>query len=195
MPDDHDWWVVTDPTAATDADANRRGLTQRRDLFQLRVTLPLADAIASGAPVDTRSLRPGTDDESAWINVNNRAFADHPDQGDFTLDRLHDRMAEPWFDAAGFRLHERGGRLAAFCWTKIHADVTPTMGEIYVIGVDPDFQGLGLGRSMTVAGLSWLADHGQRIGMLYVDALNTPAVRLYESLGFTRHHTDRVYSA
>jgi mycothiol synthase len=188
------WWVVTDPDDDTDAQAVERGLTRRRDLYQLRIDLPLPPGRAE--PVTTRPFRPGTDDEAAWIGVNNRAFADHPDQSDYTPARLHEHLAEPWFDAQGFRLHERDGRLAAFCWTKVHPPTAtdPALGEIYVIGVDPAFQGLGLGRSMTVAGLDWLADHELTTGMLYVDAVNTPAVRLYDSLGFTRHHTDRVYS-
>ena len=54
-------------------------------------------------------------------------------------------MREPWFDPDGFRLHERDGRLAAFCWTKV--TTTSASCEIYVIAVDPDFHGLGLGRS------------------------------------------------
>ena len=45
------------------------------------------------------------------------------------------------------------GRLAGFCWTKVHDDEEPPLGEIYVIAVDPDFVGRGLGRALTVAGL------------------------------------------
>ena len=191
-------WTVTDPTPDTDHEAVAKGLTTTRDVLQLRRSLPL-DAQARGGhpPAPTRAFVPGSADEAAWIEVNNRAFADHPDQSGFTPDRLHATMAEPWFRPDGFRLHERDGRLAAFCWTQVHAPTAtdPQLGEIFVIGVDPDFQGLGLGRALTVAGLDWLADHDVTTGMLYVDAANTAARALYDRLGFVLHHLDRLYES
>ena len=183
---------MSDPTVATDAEADRRGKTARRDVFQLRRPLPLDP----GPIAETRAFVPGSADEDAWITVNNRAFASHPDQSGMTRSRLRAEMDESWFDPDGFRLHERDGRLAAFCWTKCHpaTESDPELGEIYVIGVDPDFQGLGLGRGLTVAGLDWLSRAGSTTAMLYVDATNTAARSLYDRLGFEMHHTDRVYT-
>jgi mycothiol synthase len=182
------WWMF-EPTDDDTELADRLGFTVGRELRQMRRPLP------TGIPADvsTRPFVPGVD-EAAWVDVNNRAFADHPEQGGWTVETLRLREAEPWFDPAGFLLHEHDGRLAAFCWTKLHPDEDPPLGEIYVIGVDPDFQGLGLGRSLTLAGLDSIARRGVEVGMLYVDAANTAAVTMYERLGFTTFRTDRAYT-
>lgn len=183
--------IVSAPTPQDDARARSDGLTRIRNVHQLRCPLPPA----ASSTIDTRPLVPGSDDEAAFVDVNNRAFSFHPDQSGMTLERLHDDMAADWFDADGFLLHERDGRLAGFCWTKRHRAHAqdPAMGEIYVIGVDPDFQGLGLGRQLVLAGLEHLAGAGETVGMLYVDETNTPAVGLYDAMGFELHHVDRIY--
>ncbi|HEX9968817.1 MAG TPA: GNAT family N-acetyltransferase, partial [Acidimicrobiales bacterium] len=113
--------------------------------------------------------------------------------GGWDIETLQARQQEPWFEPEGFLLHEIGGRLAGFCWTKVHADHDPPLGEIYVIATDPDFQGKGLGRRLVLAGLDHLARKGLTVGMLYVDAANAPAVHLYEDMGFAVDHVDRAY--
>ncbi len=184
------WWV-SQPTEAHTRTAAVAGFAPRRDLWQMRRPLPV------GLPyqLDTRPFEVGRD-ERAWLAVNNRAFDWHPEQGGWTIDTILEREAQPWFDPAGFLLHERDTQLAGFCWTKVHDDADPPMGEIYAIAVDPDFAGLGLGRALVLAGLDHLATvRTMPVGMLYVDAGNAPAVGLYERLGFERHHVDRDYIA
>jgi mycothiol synthase len=166
------------------------GFDHDRDLRQLRCRLPLAPD--GRVPLATRPFVPGQDDE-AWLRANNRAFAGHPEQGNWDLAMLRQREDESWFDPAGFLVRDEDGVIAAWCWTKVHTESDPPMGEIYVIGVDPDFQGRGWGRALTRAGLDWLARAGLSVGMLYVDAANEAAVGLYRSLGFTEDHTDRAY--
>lgn len=182
------WWV-DDASPAVAELAASHGMALERALHEMRRPLPHPDRSAA----ETRAFVPGADD-AAWLAVNNRAFADHGEQGGWTEATLALRIAEPWFDADGFRLHEVDGRLLGFCWTKVHADHDPPLGEIYAIAVDPDAHGRGLGRDLTLAGLDALADRGIRHANLYVDAANAPAVRLYERLGFTVHRTRSAYS-
>ena len=171
------------------------GFVPERDLVQMRVPLPLPpEVVASARPVSTRPFQPGRDD-AAWLAINNAAFADHPEQGRWTLDDLHEHMKFDWFDLEGFLVADRpdGNGLLGSCWTKIHRTTEPVLGEIYVISVDPALHSQGWGRALTVAGLQWMAGQGVTVGMLYVTGSNTAAVKLYESLGFTVDHVDRSY--
>lgn len=183
------YWWVDDPSEADRAFADAHGFEPVRGLHEMRRALP-HDLHAT---VATRDFLPGVDDD-AWLAVNNRAFADHGEQGGWTHEALRLRMAEPWFDPAGFRIHEIDGRLAAFCWTKLHHELAPVIGEIYVIAVDPDFHGRGLGKQLTLAGLDAIAARGITGANLYVDADNATAVGLYEGLGFTVHRTRQAYA-
>ena len=170
-----------------DAIATGRGFVAYRDLWQLRCPLPNAP---SG--ISTRAFTDA--DLDAFVRVNNRAFHWHPEQGGLTADAARATMGEDWFDPDGFRLlHDDNDELIGFCWTKVHADHDPPLGEIYVIAIDPSQHGRGLGKPMTLAGLEWLSDQGLEQGMLYVESDNDPANATYEALGFTRHHTDRAY--
>lgn len=182
------WWVE-DATPERDELAAAAGLHPTRRLLQLRRRLPAA---APPPAVGVRPFVPGRD-EDAWLAVNNRAFAWHPDQGGWSRARLEQTLAEPWFDPAGFLVHEEAGRLAAFCWTKVHTE-PEHLGEIFVIAVDPELAGRGLGRALTLAGLDhlWTVRHTPT-GMLYVEADNDRALELYRGLGFETHHERRRY--
>jgi mycothiol synthase len=187
----HVHWWVTDPDTDTHELASVVDLHRGRTLVQLRVGLPVSDGRPS-ADLATRPFRIDHD-EAEWLVVNNAAFSWHPEQGGWDLATLQQREAEPWFDADGFLVHEREGRMAGFCWTKLHHDLDPVVGEIYVIAVHPEFHGLGLGRLLTVAGLDSIARRGVDVGMLYVDRDNTAAFELYRSLGFRTHRVEQAF--
>lgn len=178
---------IREVDAAADAAAARRGFQRYRDLWQLRCVLP-----NEASHLTTRGFTPADLDD--FIAVNNRAFDWHPEQGGLSRDSVATTMAEPWFDPDGFRLYHEDGELVGFCWTKIHRDTEPNLGEIYVIAIDPSHHGMGLGKPMTLAGLEWLAAQGLEHGMLYVESDNDPANATYAAIGFSRHHTDRAYA-
>src|SRR5581483_3557424 len=188
------WAFAADGRA--EAFATAEGLTPERELWQMRVPLPLDERPRWPAGVELRTFVVGQD-EREWLDVNNRAFEADPDQRGWTLADLEVREREPWFDPLGFLLAVEDGRIAGFCWTKVHPAAPPhepePLGEIYVIGVDPDRQGGGLGRALVVAGLESLHDRGVSVGMLFVDATNAPATRLYDALGFRVARIDRSF--
>jgi mycothiol synthase len=211
-------WAHGDHPAAA-ALALDLGFQRARVLWRLR--RPLDGQVpepALPAGVTLRAFRPGVDD-AEWLEVNRRAFADHPEQGRWTAADLRARLAEPWFDPAGFLLAvDATGRIVGFHWTKVHGlapagagpvAVAPAgtgagtvgtggghggpIGEVYVLGVDPGAHGSGLGRALTVAGLRYLADRGLHRVMLYVDESNAAAMALYTGLGFGRWTADVHY--
>jgi mycothiol synthase len=178
-----------------------RALWQMRRSLQAHIGKPqLADGVAVRTFVVGR-------DEDAWLQLNHRAFARHPEQGAWTVADLELREREPWFDPDGFFLAEREGRLVGFHWTKIHGGNEPyvatpgghahghdAIGEVYVVGVDPDERGSGLGRALTLIGLRYLRGRGLSQVMLYVDETNVAAIGLYQSLGFTHWGTDVMFA-
>ena len=170
--------------------AEELGFALVRELRQMRRPLPVEDTgITLPEGVELRTFRPGQDD-GPWLALNAAAFAHHPEQGGWTEQDLAERLAEPWFDPAGFFLATRGDELVGFHWTKVEGD----MGEVYVVGVSPSEQGNGLGRALTSVGLRYLGhDRGLGTVLLYVDADNPAAVRVYEKLGFTVYEVDLMY--
>jgi mycothiol synthase len=190
------FWAHGDEPAAR-AFAEKAGFTRSRVLWQMR--RPLADLPSATLPdgVELRAFVPGADDE-AWLGVNSRAFAHHPEQGRWTADDLRLRLAEPWFDPAGFLLavDPADDHLLGFHWTKVHPAEgdEPAIGEVYVLGVDPGGHRRGLGAALSVAGLHYLAGLGLAEVLLYVDEDNPAAVSLYRRLGFDIYSTDVMYS-
>jgi mycothiol synthase len=164
-----------------------------RTLLQLRRRLGRLEEIAEPVfpdGVTLRSFRPGTDD-AEWLGLNARAFVHHPEQGRTSQADLQARIDEPWFDPKGFLVAEKDGAMIGFHWTKVHPE---GLGEVYVLGVDPDRHGGGLGRALTLAGLRHLAAQGLETVLLYVESDNDPALAVYRRLGFSLWNTDVMYA-
>jgi mycothiol synthase len=183
--------------------AEKSGFSRARTVIQMRRSLndPIPEL---SKEVTIRNFLPSIDNEE-WIALNNRAFARHPEQGNWTTRDLDVRTKEEWFDPQGFLISEENGEMTGFCWTKIHGGHThkhshsepehdhDPIGEIYIMGVDPKFAGKGIGKAVTIAGLRHMRYQGIFSAMLYVDADNTSAIKLYQSLGFTEWGRDVLY--
>lgn len=177
----------------------RLGLTIARELWQMRRDLATGElpelTVPQGILLRTYA---GPDDDAELLRVNNTAFAWHPEQGGWTEREIAVRRDEPWFDPAGlFLAVDAGdpGRLLGFHWTKVHTELDPPLGEVYVVGIDPAAQGRGLGRLLTLAGLHYLRDRGLSAVLLYTEADNAAAVHTYTRLGFAVAHVDAAYAA
>lgn len=183
--------------------ASSNGFTRIRTVIQMRRSLVEALPTISG-DVDIRTFLPGIDDEE-WVALNNRTFITHPDQGDWSLEDLRIRTKEDWFDSSGFFIATEHGKMIAFCWTKIHGghshshlgndehhDHDP-IGEIYIMGVDPERSGKGLGKNLALTALRYLRQNANLSAMLYVDSDNEAALALYKSLGFSEFGRDVLY--
>jgi mycothiol synthase len=193
-------WAHGEQLAAIEL-ARSMNFINTRVLWQMRRSLrtPLSPPVLPPG-VSLRTFNPDLDAQ-AWLEINSRAFANHPEQGGWLVADLESRMGEPWFSTDGFILaiSDDTGDIAGFHWTKVHgatghaSHAHEALGEVYVVGVDPHWQGTGLGRALTVIGLQHLRDLGLSQAMLYVDATNGPALKLYSSLGFARWDTDVLY--
>jgi mycothiol synthase len=151
----------------------------------LKLEQRIGDVTKPTIPVDIHTFIPDDDNEE-WLALNNQIFAHHPDQGGWVMEDLLNRMAENWFDPKGFFVARNNGEMVGFCWTKIHHDLTRQgpVGEIYVLGVDKARSPKGLGKGLTSLGLAYFKELGIQESMLYVDADNAAALKVYRDLGF-----------
>jgi len=170
----------------------------------LLMSKPLGEIQPVTSKYPIRTFIPGLDNQ-AFLALNNIVFANYPDQGGWSEADLKVRLNEDWFDDKGFFVAEDRGELIGFCWTKIHGAHTHShnggdedhgheaLGEIYVLAVNPDYKGQGLGRDLSITGLNYLKYQGLNNVMLYVGVENQPAFKLYKSLGFNEFGSDVMY--
>ncbi len=76
------------------------------------------------------------------------------------------------------------GSPVGFVAVKLHSE--DSMGEIYMIAVDPDFQGQGIGSTLIEFTLDWMKKAGMSIAMVETggDPGHAVARHTYEKVGF-----------
>lgn len=180
-------WAPGNSIAAQTLAASAHFVAVRELLIMSRsLTDPILEPdVPTGVRI--RAFRPGEDDE-AWVAVNARAFADHPEQGRVTVAGLRATMAEDWFDPEDFLVAVRtgdgpstgsggggngSGREGDGSGSGSDGSAggdgeivgfhwmkqhSDSRGEVYVLGVDPSMAGRGLGKALLRAGLQHLRD-------------------------------------
>lgn len=128
--------------------------------------------------IDIGTIADTTDD--AIIDIHNRAFSGHREASGMTVQRLNEMRALPWYDPAGVVTGFIDGHPVGYCWTKLHPNGD---GEVYLLAVDPDAHGRGLGEQLATAGYGFLKESGALRATLWVDGDNEPAISLYRRLG------------
>ena len=177
--------------SSLDASLERIGFSSVRSLSEMATPLPIEPNESDPAPdLVVRSFN--DDDVETLVSINAATFGEHREAGSLDREEVKSLMSESWFDAKGLLFHEVGGVVAGFCWTKVHESGE---GEIYRIGVDPQFHSAGIGRGIVLAGLEYLeSERGCTTGFLWVDEANTPAMRLYRAIGFTTRSRNREFA-
>ena len=71
------------------------------------------------------------------------------------------------------------------------------MGEVWMLAVDPDAQGRGIGTALTEVVTGWLRDAGMTVAMVGTggDPGHAPARRVYEKAGYTVFPLARYFKA
>ena len=83
----------------------------------------------------------------------------------------------------------------AFLAVTLHED--DALGQIWMLAVDPDAQGRGLGTSLTNFATEWMREAGMRLAMIGTggDPGHAPARRTYEKAGYTAMPTVQYLKA
>lgn len=199
--------------------AGGRGARTVRELLKMSVSCGPADPAREGLLTGAEEARERVSDaglgivdyadacarfgtdlvDVEWLRVNNEAFAWHPEQGGWDLERLEESRRTDWFDPHGVVMlwntseetTTQGPQCVGVHWTK-HPAGDPR-GEVYVVCLADAVRGRGLGGPLTLLGIGRLLVDGVTAVDLYVEGDNAPAVATYRRLGFEVVHRDVVY--
>ncbi|MBM4446119.1 MAG: GNAT family N-acetyltransferase [Chloroflexi bacterium] len=158
----------------------RRFYELRLDVFSVNL-----EAVEQ-SDMESRHLKVGEEALFAWIE--NRCFIDtwgfNPNTAEYIGWELSTRG--DCTDDVILALSE--GKPIGYCWNEAECGRDSATGKkkgrIYMLGVDTDCRGKGLGKELLRAGLLHLRGKGRELIDITVDSQNIVAVTLYRSLGF-----------
>ena len=158
----------------------RHFLEMRLDITQLQ------EKEINRAARQCRHLQRG--EEEKLKEVQNRSFAGTWGYNPNTVEEITYQLNLSHSSPENALLAEDGDTVTGYCWTcitsKAEANASERKGQIFMLGVDPDYRGRGIGKRVLLAGLSHLKSKGLSIAELTVDSQNKEAYALYQSNGF-----------
>lgn len=170
------------------------GFQSTRRHLELRVDLSKVLLLeTSRKGVHIRPFKSGEEDRLACIQ--NRAFSNTWGYSSNTIQDIIDRTALPSFSPQDVLFALDGKKFVGYCWRMIappNRFSYGSSGRIYMIGVDPEYQGRGVGKQLLLVGLSYLKRKGINRVDLTVDSENNVAFALYKSVGF-RYRTSTLW--
>jgi len=161
----------------------RLGFHYVRRYLELRLDMEKMDwqGIEASA-LGCRPLKPG--EESKLALIQNRAFDSHWGFNPNTIEEIVHDVTRLDHLPEDILVSADGEKLTAYCWTEVIRRGGVLMGQIYMIGTDPDYRGTGAGKKVLLAGLAHLRDKGVKFTELTVDSANKIACSLYDAMGF-----------
>jgi mycothiol synthase len=177
--------VGQDNAAAAQA-LPRLGFHIVRRFLELRLHLAQA-LLPAGLPdgYTSQHLSPG--EEDILTRLQNRCFADTWGYNPNTVEEITYTLNLSDRSPRDVILICQEDEIVGYCWTQVNcpADIAAEQhGRIFMLGVDPDHRGKGIGKIALRAGLGYLRDHGVDIAELTVDSENQAAYSVYRWAGF-----------
>jgi len=123
-------------------------------------------------------------DEDILLKLNNEIFFGHPEQGAWTMGKLHTKVNESLRSAADIQIILHQGYPVGYFWLKHHPRLDFATCEIYVIGVLEKFREIGVGGFLVSEALKRMQVLGCERAWVYTDETNTRARSLYQRFGF-----------
>lgn len=169
----------------------------RQELRSLHFIRPLAEPIAPLLLPDGFRLRPvnGAEETEAWVALHRAAFGTE----NMTVEERIAMTQSPDYDPAlDLVAVAPDGRLAGYCFCSFNRAENQAAGRCVgytdPVAVHPGFQRLGLAKTLLLAGLHALRQHGIETAALGTSSENVAMQRAAESAGFRLESVTLWYS-
>ena len=123
-------------------------------------------------------------DEYALTQIQNDTFKESWGFCPNTVEEIKAKLDMGICDHKGIIFVTDSNKLVAYNWTFRTPNPSSKTGCIGMMGVHPNYRGLGLGKNILLAGLQYLSATGVDSVKLEVDSINISAIKIYSDVGF-----------